>query len=214
MSCHSRLAMNVAIRRSWLWRRFLVGVVAVSAVLLAASSAEGDIGVVGVHPKVSAPGQPVEVETACGGRCGTQLPISLVPVARAPNPQPCITRGVKSLCSPEVAEPPRQPPYVFLGWARQDSRSSAVTRYRLRFRVPRVAPGPYAFVACNGCAQGHRGTLVVNTTQPGNLLQVRSEPNSVASQGPGSDAQWLIAAAAGVAVIAGAGVLLRRRRAQ
>jgi LPXTG-motif cell wall-anchored protein len=197
-----------------LMRRFLTGVIAGSALLLTASPADGDVGVGSVRPTVGAPGQSVELDAGCGGpRCGPQLPISLVPLARAPTPQPC--HAGKTVCSPEAAEPPRQPPYVFLGWAKQDSASSADVFYRLRFRVPEVAPGVYAFVIfCGGCAAGRRGTLVVTTSQPGKLLRVRSEQNPVASQGSGTDTPWLIAAAAGVAAIAGAAVFLRRRRAR
>jgi LPXTG-motif cell wall-anchored protein len=198
--------------RPLLLRRFFTGVIVGSALLLTASPAHGDVGVVGVRPTVGAAGQPVEVDAGCGGRCGPRLPISLVPLARAPTPQPC--RAGKAECSPMAAEPPRQPPYVFLGWAKQDSASSAVAYYRLRFRVPTVTPGVYAFVICLGCAPGRRGTLVVDTSQPGNLLRVRSEQNPVASQGSGTDAPWLIAAAVGVAAIAGGALFLRRRRAQ
>ena len=191
--------------------RFFTGVIVGSALLLTASPADGDVGVVGVRPTVGAPGQSVEVDVACGGPCGPQLPISLVPVARAPTPEEC--RAGKAVCSPEGAEPPREPPYVFLGSAKQDSASSAVAYYRLRFRVPRITPGVYAFVICN-CPPGRRGTLVVNTSQPANLLLVRSEQNPVASKGSGTDAPWFVAAAAVVAAIAGGAVLLRRHRAQ
>jgi hypothetical protein len=194
-----------------LLRRFFTGVIVGSALLLTASSADGDVGVVGVRPTVGAPGQSVEVDAGCGGPCGPRLPISLVPLARAPTPQLC--HAGKAVCSPEATEPPREPPYVFLGWAKQDSPAAAAASYRLRFRVPRVTPGVYAFVICN-CPPGRRGTLVVDTSQPGNLLRVHSEQNPVASEGSGIDAPWFIAAAAGVAAIAGGAVFLRRRRAQ
>jgi hypothetical protein len=196
-----------------LLRRLFTGVILGSALLLTASPADGDVGVVGVRPTVGAPGQSVKVDAGCGGPCPPRLPISLVPLARAPTPQPC--HAGKAVCSPEAAEPPREPPYVFLGWAKQDSASSAVAYYRLRFRVPRITPGVYAFVIfCSGCAPGRRGALVVTTRQPGNLLRVRSEQNQVASQGSGTDALWFIAAAAGLAAIAGGAVFLRRRRAR
>ena len=203
---------NVPMPPPRLLRRFFTGVIVGSALLLTASPADGDTGVVGVRPTVGAPGQSVEVDAACGGPCGPRLPISLVPVARAPTPEEC--RAGKAVCSPEAAEPPRETPYVFLGSAKQDSASSAVTYYRLRFRVPRITPGVYAFVICN-CPPGRRGTLVVDTSQPENLLRLRSEQNPVASQGgSGTDAPWFIAAAAVVAAIAGGAVFLRRRRAQ
>jgi hypothetical protein len=192
-------------------RRFSTGLVLGSALLLTASPADGDVGVLDVRPTVAAPGQSAEVDLACGGPCGPRLPVSLVPVARAPTPEEC--GAGKVVCSPEVAEPPRRPPYVFLGSAQQDSASSVVAHYRLRFRVPRVTPGVYAFVICN-CRQG-RGTLVFDTSRQGNLLRVRSAQNQVASQGgSGSDAGWFIAAGAVVAAIAGGAVYLLRRRAR
>jgi hypothetical protein len=194
-----------------LLRRFFTGVIVGSALLLTASPADGDTGVVGVRPTGGAPGESVEVDAACGGPCPPRLPISLVPLALAPTPQPC--DAGKAVCGPEAAEPPREPPYVFLGWAKQDPASSAVAHYRLRFRVPRVTAGVYAFVICN-CPPGRRGTLVVDTSQPENLLRVGAAQNPVASKGSGTDAPWFIAAAAGVAAIAGGAVFLRRRRAQ
>lgn len=194
----------------WQLRRFFTGVGVGSALLLTASPAGGDVGVTGVRPTAGAPGQSVEVDAACGGPCGSRLPISLVPLARAPTPQQC--REGTAECSPMAAEPPRAPPYVFLGWAKQNSASSAVAHYRLRFRVPSVTPGVYAFVICI-CVPGRRGSLVVNTSEPGNLLRVRSEQDPVASKGSGTDAPWFIAAGAVVAAIAGGAVVLRRRRA-
>jgi hypothetical protein len=202
---------NVPMSPPRLLRRFFPGVIVGSALLLTATPADGDVGVVGVRPTVGAPGQSVEVDAGCGGRCGPRLPISLVPLARAPTPQPC--HAGKAACSPEAAEPPRQPPYVFLGWAKPDSASSAVAYYRLRFRVPAVTPGVYAFVICD-CLPGRQGTLVVNTSQPGNLLRVHSEQSPVASKGSGTDVTWFIATAAGLAAIAGGAVYLRRRQAQ
>jgi hypothetical protein len=206
--------MNAAAESGWLLRWFLVALT-VGSVLLAPSPAAGDVGVVRVHPAVAAPGQSVTVEVGCGGPCGPRMPISLVPLAQAPVPRPCTFRGEKAVCSPHAAEPPRRPPYVLLGTATQDSPPSAVlTDYRLRFRVPTVTPGAYAFVICSGCASGRRGTLVVNGTQPGQLLRVSSAQNVVSSQGSGTDAPWFIAGAVALAAVTGAAVLLRRRRAQ
>ena len=101
----------------------------------------------------------------------------------------------------------------FPGFGEAGFRVVGRRSYRLRFRVPRITPGVYAFVICN-CPPGRRGTLVVNTSQPANLLLVRSEQNPVASKGSGTDAPWFVAAAAVVAAIAGGAVLLRRHRAQ
>jgi hypothetical protein len=101
-----------------------------------------------------------------------------------------------------------------LGPAQQASRSSSVTSYRLRFRVPRIAPGLYVFVIWRGGAPGAPGTLVLETTQPRKFLRVGSARNPVASQGSGTDALWVIAAAAAVIAVAGGAVILRRRKAE
>jgi hypothetical protein len=150
-------SMNAALESGWLLRWYLIGVVG-SAVLLTASPANGDVGVTAVSPRIGSPGQPVELEVGCGGGCGPQLSISLVPRSRAPTYLPCdrrdrararraghvIPKG--AVCAPTSRQLPRKPPYVFLGWAKGTNLSSSVTRYRLGFRVPRVRPGAYKFV--------------------------------------------------------------------
>jgi hypothetical protein len=180
--------------------------------LLAASPADGDIGVTRLHPNVGSPGQVVDLGTGCGGaRCPGRFPVSLVPSARAPRDHPC--RG-KALCSPEVAGPPRKRPFVFLGWAEQAGSTSYGRRYELRFRVPRVRPDVYAFVIyCGGCSSGPGGSLITGTAR-GQLLRVGRGTNATSSGGTGTDRTWLIAGAAGILVIAAAATILWRRRAR
>jgi hypothetical protein len=193
-------------------RRLVAGGCLVSVALLAASPAAADVGVVKMSPTEAGPGSPLQVTVGCGApHCATSIPISLVPASRAPKPHQC---GGNGLCLPEVEGPPRSPPFVFLGQARESGSQPVAHRYRLRTRVPRVSPGVYAVVIYFD--QGNRGpggTLIADTSAPRRLLHVRAEQSAAASEGSGTDAVWWIGGAAGlIAVVAGA-LLLRRRRA-
>ncbi len=81
--------------------------------------------------------------------------------------------------------------------------------YRLRFGVPRVKPGAYAFVIyCCESSPGGRGNLIVNPTRY--LLHVRrGGSNGSAATGIGEG--WWIAGGMALALVAGGAVLLRRR---
>jgi hypothetical protein len=132
--------------------------IALTAAVLAPGAtpgeADADIGVRLVKPAAARPGAFVELTIFCGGcRRTLNLPISIIPVADAPRTRDC-PRGT---CGPTAASPPRTRPYVFVGIARP---------YRLRFRVPQVAPGRYAFVIfCAPCVRGPRGSLITNTRE-------------------------------------------------
>ncbi len=210
----ARPTLHVPIRLPRILRRLLVAGLFASAMLLAASPADGDIAVVGVSPTVGTPGQFVDLGIGCGGGCGRRIPVSLVPSARAPKDYSC-GANMNILCAPSAREPPRERPYVLLGWAKKKGApSSPVQYYRLRFRVPRVGSGIYAFVIyCGGCSSGAGGSLIADTSDPDRLLRVRSEQNPIASKGMRTDAPWLIATAAGMVAIAAVAVFLRRRRA-
>ena len=182
--------------------RLVLGGLVVSAVLLAASPAAADVGLVKVSPNLAAPGSPLEVVVGCGFKCQAQFPVSMVPASRAPKPQPC----GNALCSPEAAGPPRSPPFVLLGSATKTSSPTATQLFRLRTHVPRVSPGLYAFVIYA------RGFLITNPTAPRMLLRVRSEQSDASSGGSGSDAAWWIAGAAGLIAVVAGGVFLHRRR--
>jgi hypothetical protein len=201
--------------------------VALSLGLLAAESAQGDVGVAGLTPRAGAPGERIELSIACGWCASSSIggrrrppaafPVSLVPVARAPRPHLCM--GGKALCGPFAAGPPRHRPFEYLGKANplfdldhppEDPRAAS---YRLRFHIPRMRPGPYAFVIYLGYSAS-RGGLVVNPTRY--LLHVRRH-TSIASGatggGGGGGNDWWIAGAAAFLVLAGGALLLRRRLA-
>jgi hypothetical protein len=83
--------------------------------------------------------------------------------------------------------------------------------YRLRFHVPRVRPGPYAFVIYLGISGG-RGGLAVDRFR---YLHVR-RTNPIAptasgvGTGTGTDEWWWIAGGAALLLLAGGAVLVRR----
>jgi hypothetical protein len=151
------------------------GVFLASMGLLPPSLASADVGVVGLHPKAAKPGERVDLRLGCGFCSpGARFPISLVPVAQAPRPYPC---GENALCTPAAAAPPRRHPFVFLGRASGDrtigAGRSSVTESHLRFLIPNVKPGLYAFVIfCADCRRGPRGSLITATNDRGELLRV------------------------------------------
>jgi hypothetical protein len=194
--------------------------VALSLGLLAVAPAEADVGVAGVAPRAGAPGEPIEVSIGCGWCASSSIggrrrppaafPVSLVPVARAPKPHPC--KGGKALCGPFASRPPRHRPFAYLGKANpvfdldhppEDPRAA---NYRLRFRIPRVRPGPYAFVTYLGFSGG----LAVDRTRY--LLHVRRD-SPVATAATGTGKGWWIAGGAALFLLAGGAVSLRRRLA-
>jgi hypothetical protein len=229
--------------------------VALSLGLLAVAPANGDVGVAGLAPRAGAPGEWVEVSIGCGWCASSSIggrrrppaafPVSVVPLARTPKPQPCrasiiarlrkkLSKAVaeKAECSPEAAEPPRRRPYVFLGKAKplfdldHPPYSPRAANYRLRFRIPRVTPGPYAFVIYLGFSGG-RGGLDVDPFRY--LLHVRQSGSAApgttgtgtgrarsatpGTTGTGTDKGWWIAGGAALFLLAGGAVLLRRRLA-
>jgi hypothetical protein len=109
--------------------------------------------------------------------------ISLVPLASAPKPRPC---GPDALCSPQAPSPPSNAPYSYLGRATPPPRGNnpehgAVPRYSLTFRIPRLAPGTYAYVIwCDACVKGSGGSLVADPGGRRWRLHVRS-PGRAAS---------------------------------
>ena len=204
--------------------RIAIGVALLLA-LLAVAPAKGDVGVAGVTPRVGEPGEAIEVSIGCGWCAGSSIggrrrppaafPVSLVPAARAPKPHPCM--GGKALCGPFAAGPPRHRPFAYLGKANAqfdldhppyDPRAA---NYRLRFRIPRLRPGPYAFVTYLSFSGG-RGGLAVDATRY--LLHVR-RADSVASAATGTGISigkdWWIAAGGALLLLAGGAVLLQRR---
>jgi len=103
---------------------------------------------------------------------------------------------------------------VFLGRAkplfqeRELNQMNGIPEYRLRFRVPRVNLGAYAFVIyC--CAPGGPGNLIVDP--PRYLLHVRRDSPVASASTGGKD--WWIAGGAALLVLAGGALLIRRRLA-
>jgi hypothetical protein len=195
--------------------------VALSIGLLATEPAHGDVGVGGLAPRAGAPGDPVQVSIVCGWCASSSIggrrrppapfPVSLVPVARAPKPHPCM--GGKAVCGPFAAGPPRHRPFAYLGKAKpvfdldHPPENVWAAKYRLRFRIPRVRPGPYAFVIYLGFS-GDRGGLAVDSTRY--LLHVRPA-DSVDPAATGTGKAWWIAGGAALFALAGGAVLLGLR---
>ncbi len=198
-------------------RPILMGGLCASVVVLTASQADADIGVIAVKPNVAAPGQLIDLAVGCGGRgCPPRLPVSLLPSGEARRTLGPVCEGKHGPCrSPTAPRLPRELPYVFLGWTTTRSTpASPVESYELRFRIPTVEPGAYQFVIfCDACSPGPSGTLIVTFTGPDShkFLQVRSEQRSTSNDG-GADRAWLIGGAAALLAIAAAAVLLGRRR--
>jgi hypothetical protein len=184
--------------------------------LIAASTATADTTVVGLSPKVARPDERVDLRIACGAcPADATFPISLVPVAKAPRPYPCRDNA---LCIPTAPAPPRQPPFSFLGsTSGARARAPAVqppgSDSHLRFTVPTIEPGVYAFVIFAENRRGPPGSLIADTG-PGHLLRILPSETPVGSAGDGSDATlWIVAGIGTIALVLTAVLLLRRRRA-
>lgn len=188
----------------------------VSGLLIAPSTATADTTVVGLSPKVARPGDQVDLRIACGAcPADATFPISLVPIAKAPRPYLCRDNAV---CTPTAPAPPRQRPLVFLG-STSGARALAPTVQppgsdsRLRFPVPKIEPGVYAFVIFAVSRRGPPGSLIADTG-PGDLLRILPSETPAASAGDGCDATlWIVAGIGTIALVLAAVLLLRRRRA-
>jgi hypothetical protein len=122
----------------------------------------------------------------------------------------------QALCGPFAAGPPRHRPFTYLGKANpvfdldhppEDPRAA---NYRLRFRIPRVRPGPYAFVTYLGFSGG----LAVDPTRY--LLHVRragSAAPAATGTGAGAGKGWWFTGGAALFLLAGGAVFLQRRLA-
>jgi hypothetical protein len=197
-----------------------------AGLLIAAPRATADIGLMRVSPKVVTPGERVDLEVGCGWcrRADTSFPISLVPLAKAPQLHPCrlkLKGGTENaLCSPTAPRPPREHPFVFLGKTSDGRRAlprgswPAGSKSHLRFAIPEIEPGRYAFVifsAWRGRAPG--GGLVIDT-QPGKLLRVLPSEVPAHPAGGGVEAtSWIVAGAGTIALLLAAALQFRRRRA-
>jgi hypothetical protein len=168
----------------------------------ATPSAGAAVGVESVSRHSASPGQAVTLTLGCGfcyppcegsparntpcmlgtkRRPPRRFPISMVPVSSVPEPFPC---GPRAICAPQTTRPPRRPPFVYLGEAvppadieeGREGGGPYIPRYRLRFEMPAVRPGRYAFVIfCEVCVRGEGGSLI-------------AEP----ANGPWGDSPWSI----------------------
>jgi hypothetical protein len=179
-------------------------------------TAGADTTVVGVSPKAARPGERVDLQIACGAcPADATFPISLVPVAKAPQPYPCRDNA---LCIQTAAAPPRQHPFVFLGGTSDPrARAPAVqppgSDSHLRFTLPKVEPGVYAFVIFAVSRPGPPGSLITSTA-PGDVLRVLPSEAPVESTGGGSDGTlWIVACIGTLALVLATVLLFRRRRA-
>jgi len=174
-------------------------VLAVLACALLPSTTWADIGVESVRPAVGDPGELVDLRVACGGcpRGGLRLPVSLVPAAQAPRPQRC---RENALCAPTMREAPRELPFRFIGLTNANSR--------LRFAIPDLNPGRYAFVIyCGPCWRGPAGSLITDTGDPNAVLRIQPDGNPETGGESGSVSIWWVLAGAVVLVVALAGVI-------
>jgi hypothetical protein len=201
-------------------RRVLLGGLVASAVLAVPAVAHADIGITSVSPNSATPGQSVEVDIGCGWPkgCPPGIPVSLIAASQAPEPHPCVVplsradrrhgRVHHALCGPISIGPPRRRPYTLLGQAATAKQFTYGQSYALRFRVPRLRPGRYAFVAY--AAYRHprgKGALVSST--PSKPFLIHRERRAVAADPNGSLTTWPLAASA-IAILV-AGIALRRR---
>jgi len=176
-------------------KRFWTSVAILGGALIVASTAGADTAVVGVSPRVATPGEQVDVRIACGACPADEtFPVSLVPVGKAPKPRRC--RGNQD-CSVTAAEPPRKRPFLFLGeTTRPRARAPEVrppgSDSHLRFTVPAIEPGAYAFVIFAMSRRGGPGTLITSTA-PGDVLRVLPKEPAMDSAEDDSDAALWIA---------------------
>ena len=69
---------------------------------------------------------------------------------------------------------------MFLGWgSRRSAPAFPGQSYGLRFRIPRIKPGPYEFVAfCDACSPGPSGSLIATFSGPNSHNSLQSAPGS------------------------------------
>ncbi len=147
---------------------------AACALLLAVAvpHAAADIGIRSIDQRVASTGQIVKLTASgyLGPRPWKPYPVAMISARHAPQPYPC--RG--GYCSPiRRLETLRRPPYLFLGYVdwRPVKGLGESGLGILRFRVPRVKPGPYLFALfCETCARGQKGSLIID---PRLVLRIR-----------------------------------------
>jgi hypothetical protein len=130
---------------------------AVAASLAGAAGALGDIGLVSISRTSGRPGDRVVARFGGYDREWPRMPVYLVPARREPQPAPCLGVDARAVCEARVRRPPRGAPYTFVGRIHY----APPLRGRMRFRVPRLAPGWYAIlVYCAPCYKGPGGSVI------------------------------------------------------
>jgi hypothetical protein len=137
-------------RRTRIVRRVFLLSGALFGVLCA--TAHADLG----PPRLSqSAGKPGQVVT---GRAPRGMPVLMIPERLAPQPYSC---NGNAICAPYSVGAPSRSPWVRLG--RLSGPVFPITFGTLRFRVPRVEPGPYKiFLYCEPCYRGRRGSLLTD----------------------------------------------------
>lgn len=180
----------------------------IGGLLLLAPSAAGDVAVTGLSPTVAMPGERIDLRVGCGScTAGASFPISLVGVAQTPRSHPC---GKNRVCAPVAAEPPREPPFKFLGHTRGGRALNPKARppgsqSRLQVSLPSIEPGRYSFVIyCAECTPGPGGSLIADTSDPNEFLQVHRGGALVDPGGISANATRWVAGATVIALLVAA----------
>jgi hypothetical protein len=103
-------------------------------------------------------GELVQLQGGAGVRMYALLPLYLVPARKAPPLRTCRLRnGDPATCPSTSVGPPRGGVYHRVATLNVRHANTV----RVRFRVPRLAPGRYVYVLyCGPCRRGPRGSLI------------------------------------------------------
>jgi hypothetical protein len=169
--------------KSYVKTLFLGGAVTVLFAALAASGASAAVGVEKVSRHSGAPGDAVTLTLGCGfcyppceGPKGERHPKGFErgPCMLGTKEEPPPSFGV--FLVPRAKAPALARPYSFLGNATpppggNSPESGDPPRYVLRFEIPALAAGDYAFVIrCSVCRKGKKASLI---SAPSHLWHLR-----------------------------------------
>jgi hypothetical protein len=187
-------------------RRLGLPLLTVVAVLLLGGSAAADVGIEAVSPAEGAPGDRVTVRVGCGfcyppcegpkgerhppgrehGACipGTRteppdhFPISLLPIGSVPRVLAC--QAPAACPAVKTSRLPERPPFTYIGAAVRRTKApnsgGDIPHYLLRFRIPDLKEGVYAYVLyCGACWQGAGGSLISSPFLSGWRLRVEAD---------------------------------------
>jgi hypothetical protein len=140
------------------------------AALVAAGAAKAGPFLDWSRPASARVGDLVHVQAGAGIRMYALLPLYLVPATKAPQPHACRLRsGQPAICEATSAGPPRGGRFHRVATLNVRHANTV----HIAFRVPRLAPGRYAYVLyCGPCTRGVRGSLIAFTGSRAPLLTV------------------------------------------